>query len=87
LSMLESDLDLWEAREKTVMILAVDGEGVGLFAAMGTLKETAAETVKQLNDLIWKLQYRQEKRENCQSHCSATWNNPGLRQRSALARI
>ena len=39
---LEADHALLETQGKTVMILAVDGEGVGLIAAMDTLKESAA---------------------------------------------
>jgi Cu+-exporting ATPase len=51
ISDLESDLTTLETQGKTVMILAVGGQSVGLIAAMDTLKETAAEAVQQLKDM------------------------------------
>lgn len=51
ISDLESDLTTFETQGKTVMILAVGGQSVGLIAAMDTLKETATEAVQQLKDM------------------------------------
>jgi P-type Cu+ transporter len=51
ISDLESDLTTLETQGKTVMILAVGGQSVGLIAAMDTLKDTAAEAVQQLKDM------------------------------------
>jgi Cu+-exporting ATPase len=50
-SELESDLTKLEAQGKTVMILAVDGQCVGLIAVMDTLKESAAESITQLKNM------------------------------------
>ncbi|MGD0451027.1 MAG: heavy metal translocating P-type ATPase [Candidatus Bathyarchaeia archaeon] len=47
----EADLTALETQGKTVMILAVGGQGVGLIAAMDTVKESAAEAVQQLKDM------------------------------------
>ncbi len=48
---LEADLTAFEAQGKTVMVLAVDGQCVGLVAAMDTPKESAAEAVEQLKSM------------------------------------
>ena len=48
---LESDHLALESQGKTVMILAVDGVGTGLIAAMDTVKESAAEAITQLKDM------------------------------------
>ena len=48
ISDLEDDLTTLETQGKTVMILAVSGQSVGLIAAMDTVKDTAAEAVEQL---------------------------------------
>jgi Cu+-exporting ATPase len=50
-SELETDLASLETQGKTVMILAVDGQSVGLIAVMDTPKENAAEAVEQLKAL------------------------------------
>jgi Cu+-exporting ATPase len=47
----EADLISLETQGKTVMILAVDGESVGLIVVMDTLKESAAKAVEQLKGL------------------------------------
>ncbi len=51
ISELEADLTALETQGKTVMILAVGGQSVGLIAAMDTVKESAAEAVQQLKDM------------------------------------
>jgi Cu+-exporting ATPase len=51
ISDVEADLTSLETQGKTVMILAVDGNGAGLIAAMDTLKESAVEAVEQLKGL------------------------------------
>jgi len=51
ISELEADLTALEAQGKTVMILAVDGSGAGLIAAMDTPKESAAEAIEQLKGM------------------------------------
>jgi Cu+-exporting ATPase len=51
ISELEADLTALETQGKTVMILAVSDQSVGLIAAMDTVKESAAEAVKQLKDM------------------------------------
>ncbi len=51
ISELDADLTELEARGKTVMILAVDGQAVGLIAAMDTVKESAAEAIEQLKSM------------------------------------
>ncbi len=44
-------LDDFEAAGKTAMVLAVDGQAGGLLAVADTLKEYAAEAVRQLQDM------------------------------------
>ena len=51
ISELEADLTSLETQGKTVMILAVGGQSVGLIAAMDTVKGSAAEAVQQLKDM------------------------------------
>jgi len=51
ISELEGDLAELENQGKTVMILAVGGQSVGLIAAMDTVKENAAEAVEQLKGM------------------------------------
>jgi len=48
---LENDLAALESQGKTAMLLAVDGEAVGIIAAMDTVKEHAAEAVAQLKSM------------------------------------
>ncbi len=48
---LENDLAALESQGKTAMLLAVDGEAVGIIAAMDTAKEHAAEAVAQLKSM------------------------------------
>ncbi len=48
ISELETDHTMLEAQGKTVMILAVGGQSVGLIAVMDTVKESAAEAIEQL---------------------------------------
>ena len=47
----EKDMAKLEAEGKTVMILAVDGVGAGILAAMDTAKDHAAEAVQQLKSM------------------------------------
>ena len=51
ISHLEAGLTSLENQGKTVMILAVSGQSVGLIAAMDTVKDTAAEAVEQLKGM------------------------------------
>ncbi len=51
ISELEADLTALETEGKTVMILSVGEQSVGLIAAMDTIKESAAEAVQQLKDM------------------------------------
>jgi P-type Cu+ transporter len=48
---LEADLTGLETQGKTVMIIAVEDQSVGLIAAMDTVKESAAEAVLQLKGM------------------------------------
>jgi Cu+-exporting ATPase len=47
----ERDLERLEAQGKTVMILVVDGEPVGVVAAMDTPKENAVEAISKLKNM------------------------------------
>lgn len=51
ISELEADLTGLETQGKTVMIIAVEYQSVGLIAAMDTVKESAAEAVLQLKGM------------------------------------
>ncbi len=48
---LENDLSILQDNGKTVMMLAVDGQAVGLIAAMDTPKENAATAMNQLKSM------------------------------------
>ena len=47
----EADLSALETQGKTVTILAINGQCVGLIAAMDTVKDSAAEAVQQLKGM------------------------------------
>jgi P-type Cu+ transporter len=51
ISEIDADLTSLETQGKTVMILAVDEEAVGLVAAMDTVKESAAEAIELLKEM------------------------------------
>ena len=51
LSALEARIEALQGQGKTVMVLAVDGEAVGLVAVADTLKPESRQAVKELHDL------------------------------------
>ncbi|MCW4018359.1 MAG: heavy metal translocating P-type ATPase [Candidatus Bathyarchaeota archaeon] len=51
ISQLEAEMSAFEAAGKTVMLMAVDGKAVGLFAVADTLKEHSADAVRTLKDM------------------------------------